>query len=76
MLLGNNEAMVLNRHFTADVDYICKRFNIGGGLTPDPEFVEAFKEYAKDLKEADRQGFIPQWAVKLFGEEYNIKLYR
>lgn len=76
MILGNNEAMVMNHHFTTDVEYIQKRFNIGGGLIPDATFVLHFKEYAYDLKEADRQGFIPQWAEKLFMEDYEIKLYR
>lgn len=75
MLLGNNEAMVMNRHFTADVDYIQKRFNIGGGLIPDPTFVEYFKEYTQDLNDALHQEFIPQWATKLFTEDYEIKLY-
>lgn len=43
---------------------------------PDATFAEYLKEYVADLKEADRQGFIPQWAEKLFMEDYEIKLYR
>lgn len=76
MILGNNEAMVMNRHFTADCDYIQKRFHLQGGEVPDATFVEYFNEYAADLQEADRQGFIPQWAEKLFLQDYEIKLYR
>ena len=76
MLLGNNEAMVMNRHFTADCEYIQKRFHIGGGEVPDATFAEYLKEYVADLKEADRHGFIPRWAEKLFMEDYEIKLYR
>ena len=76
MLLGNNEAMVMNRHFTADCEYIQKRFRINGGEVPDATFAEYLKEYVADLKEADRHGFIPRWAEKLFMEDYEIKLYR
>lgn len=75
MLLGNNEAMVMNNHFTADVEYIQKRFSIGAGLIPDPVFVESFKIYTKDLESSIKQQFIPQWATKLFMDDYEIKLY-
>ena len=43
---------------------------------PDATFAEYLKEYVADLQEADRQGFIPQWAEKLFMQDYEIKLYR
>ena len=76
MMFGNNEAMVMNRHFTADCEYIQKRFHIGGGEVSDAIFAEYLKEYVADLQEADRQGFIPRWAEKLFLEDYEIKLYR
>lgn len=76
MIFGNNEAMVMNRHFTADCEYIQNRFHINGSEVPDATFAEYLKEYVADLKEADRQGFIPQWAEKLFMEDYEIKLYR
>lgn len=72
----NMESMVMNRHFTADCEYIQKRFHLQGGEVPDTTFAEYLKEYVADLKEADRQGFIPQWAEKLFMEDYEIKLYR
>lgn len=76
MMFGNNEAMVMNQHFTADCDYIQKRFHVQGGEVVDATFAAYLKEYVTDLKEADRQGFIPQWAEKLFREDYEIKLYR
>jgi len=76
MLLGNNEAMVMNRHFTADCEYIQKRFHLQGGEVPDATFAAYLKEYVADLREALRQGFIPQWAEQLFMQDYEIKLYR
>ena len=75
MELGNNEHMVLNTHFKADCEYIQKRFRINGGEKPDPIFVAYFKEYVTDLKEAEKQGICPQWAAKLFKEDYDMPLY-
>ena len=76
MVHGNNEAMVLNPHFVADVLYIQEKFHLRGGETPNGLFAEYLKEYVADLQEADHQGFIPQWAEKLFMQDYEIKLYR
>ena len=76
MLYGNNEAVVMNQHFVADCEYIQQRFRIRGGEVPDNVFAEYLREYITDLKEADRQGFIPQWATRLFREDYEIILYR
>lgn len=76
MHLGNNEAMVMNQHFTADCEYIKKRYHIEGGKVPDPTFVEYFKEYEKDLREALANDFIPQWATHLFQHDYEIKLLK
>ena len=75
MHLGNNEAMVMNQHFLADCIYIKQRYKLEGRQTPDRIFVEYFKEYEYDLKEALGKGFVPQWASKLFEKEYQIKLY-
>lgn len=75
MHLGNNEAMVMNRHFTADVDYIQERYNLKGGEIPDQEFVKYFKEYERELKESLDNGIIPQWAETLFATDYEIKLW-
>lgn len=76
MVFGNDEAMVMNQHFTADCEYIQKRFHVQGGEVTDVTFAAYLKEYVADLEEADRQGFIPQWAEKLFWEDYEMKLYR
>lgn len=76
MHLGNNEAMVMNKHFIADCEYIQKRYGIKGGEIPDATFVEYFKEYENDLRLALDNDFIPQWANRLFIEDYEIKLLK
>ena len=75
---GNNENMVLNNHFVADCDYIQKRWHIQGGETPDIDFVVKFQCWHKDILDYEKEhtdGIVP-WAVKLFSEMYNIKLFR
>jgi stalled ribosome rescue protein Dom34 len=75
MHLGNNEAMVMNQHFIADVYYIQQRYKLQGGEVPDAEFVEYFKESEQELKKSLDNNIIPQWAEKLFKEDYDIKLW-
>ena len=75
MHLGNNEAMVMNQHFIADVYYIQQRYKLQGGEIPDAEFVEYFKVYEQELKKSLDNNIIPQWAEKLFKEDYDIKLW-
>lgn len=75
MHLGNNEAMVMNQHFIADVYYIQQRYKLQGGEVPDAEFVEYFKVYEQELKKTLDNNIIPQWAEKLFKEDYDIKLW-
>ena len=75
MHLGNNEAMVMNQHFIADVYYIQQRYKLQGGEIPDAEFVEYFKESEQELKKSLDNNIIPQWAEKLFKEDYDIKLW-
>ena len=75
MHLGNNEAMVMNQHFIADVYYIQQRYKLQGGEVPDAEFVEYFKVYEQELKKYLDNNIIPQWAEKLFKEDYDIKLW-
>lgn len=75
MHLGNNEAMVMNQHFLADVYYIKERYKLEGAEIPDADFVEYFKEYEQELKQSLDNGIIPQWAEKLFMEDYEIKLW-
>lgn len=59
MLYGNNEAMVLNQHFQADILYIKQEYHVDGGCVPDATFARYLKEYVADLEEADRQGLHP-----------------
>lgn len=75
MHLGNNEAMVMNQHFVADVAYIQEKYKLQGGEIPDQEFVEYFKEYERELKESLDKDVIPEWAEKLFMTDYEIKLW-
>ena len=84
---GNNEAMTHDNKFLADVEYIQKRFHIEGGETPDKEFQILLKKYVKELKdfyEANKhlrfskekglKAVVPEWAVKLFKDRYNMSL--
>lgn len=82
---GNNEAFVFNPNFVADLDYICKRFHIHGAGTPNLHFAELLRKYVSELETFEKahegsQGgalfkpHVPQWAVELFKDRYNIKL--
>ncbi len=84
---GNNEAFVFNPNFVADLDYICKRFHVHGAGTPDADFAELLRKYVSELENFEKahegegsQGgalfkpHVPQWAVDLFKDRYNIKL--
>lgn len=68
---GNNEAFTHSSHFMADVDYIVRRYNLGGGLVPDTDFVRAFQRWESVLEPADTP---PSWAVDLFKKMYNINI--
>lgn len=68
---GNNEAFDHSPHFMADCHYIQRRYGLGGGLTPDADFVEAFRYWSDLLEPAD---IPPTWAVKLLKEMYNINI--
>lgn len=83
---GNNEAMVFNKTFLADLRYIQMRFGIHGAGVPNMEFAGMVKQYIKELETYEREhsndkstGALysvsyPKWAVKLFKQRYNIKL--
>lgn len=66
---GNNEAFDHSPHFMADCHYVQRRYNLGGGLTPDADFVEAFQRWEKGMEGADEP---PKWAKDLFKRMYNI----
>ena len=85
-VFGNNETMVSNKSFLADLRYIQMRFGIHGAGVPDLEFAGMFKQYIKELETymeehsddkstgALYSASYPEWAVKLFKQRYNIKL--
>ena len=86
-MYGNNEEFVYNKSFLEDVCYIQKRFKVRGGETPDAEFSELLKFYVKSIEEYEEahkdddvkgeglfRSHVPQWALELFKERYNIKL--
>lgn len=75
MHLGNNEGMVMNQHFVADVQYIQQRYKLSGGEIPDETFVRYFKECEKELRCSLERKVIPQWASSLFEGDYQIKLW-
>lgn len=75
MHLGNNEAMVMNQKFIADVKYIQQRYNLNGGLVPDKEFVKHFKVIEKELEQSLKNNIIPEWAKTIFSVQYEITLF-
>lgn len=68
---GGNEQMVFSAHFRADLHYIQERWGVKGGESPDPDMVEAVKEYRAQMVSDDP----PTWLKELFKERYNVKLY-
>ncbi len=71
-VLGNNEFMVLNQKFQADIGYICRRFHIEGGESPSKEIVAPLRQYVRELEQAKE---LPKWAEKLFKERYDMQIY-
>ncbi len=71
-VLGNNEFMVMNQKYKADVEYLQRRFGIDGGETPKPEIIAPLRAYVRELEQAKE---LPEWAEKLFKERYNMKIY-
>lgn len=69
---GGNEGLVFSDHYRADVHYIAKRYGVEGGGTPDPDLVEAVKEYRAAMVEDEP----PEWVMTLFLERYGVKLNR
>ncbi len=71
-VLGNNEFMVMNQKYQADIDYICRKFHIGGGESPSIAIVAPLRQYIKELEQAKE---LPEWAERLFKERYDMKIY-
>lgn len=70
-IYGNNEAMVYCKKFTNEIEHIKAMYHIDGGETPDAEIVPLIQQYVKELEQSKE---IPEWAHKLFGERFGIKL--
>ncbi|WP_455093518.1 hypothetical protein [Prevotella histicola] len=87
-VLGNNEALVYNKSFLSDVEYIKKRFHIDGSEVPDEKFSELLKKYVSELEDyapasgeqhspTNRTIFktqAPKWATELLHSRYGIKI--
>lgn len=85
-MYGNNEYMVYNKTFLADVRYIQDRFGLHGAGTLQHDFAVLLKQYVKELEDYEERhkedaadgalfkSHIPAWASKLFDERYGIKL--
>lgn len=83
-LCSNNENFTHNVKLRADIEYICKRWHIGGGETPDPEFTTMLRGYSKEIsdfmtvKDEDNplRTQYPQWCHDLIFKRYNFKLFQ
>jgi hypothetical protein len=82
---GNNEALVYNHKFIAEIEHIKASYGIDGGETPDAEITELIQLYVKELEqyrdehssdtgEAVFASHAPEWARTLFMDRYGIKL--
>ena len=83
---GNNEALVMNKKYLAEVNHIQQMYHIHGTGVPDPELVELIQQYVKELEqyrdehandptgEAVFCNHAPEWAHKLFMDRFGIKL--
>lgn len=83
---GNNEALVYNKKYLAEIEHIQKVYHVEGGESPDAELVELVKVYIENLEqyreehannytgEAVFHSHAPEWVHKLFMERYGIKI--
>lgn len=72
---GENEQFVLNGKFQADIEYICKRFNINGGEVPSAELCSALKTWRNKIIDSVRMfQKYPNEVTDFFKEYYNIEL--
>ena len=70
-----NEQFVLNSKFQADIEYICKRFNINGGEVPSAELCFALKQWRNKIIDSVRMfQKYPNEVTNFFKEYYNIEL--
>lgn len=71
VLGGEREAFTHNEKLKADIEYIQETYCFLGGLIPDVEVKNKFRNYVKELESNENH---PQWATKLMQEQYGIKL--
>ena len=83
---GNNESLVINKKYIAEIEHIQKMYHIGGGETPDGKLLMLVKHYVAELEqyrsnhrtvkddEVIFRNYAPKWAHLLFRERYGIKL--
>jgi len=83
---GNNEALVMNKKYLAEVEHIKKMYHVDGGESPDDELVELIQQYVKELEqyrddhdndstgEAIFRSHAPEWAHRLLMDRYGIKI--
>ena len=70
-----NEQFVMNGKFQADIEYICKRFNINGGEVPNAELCSALKQWMSKIIDSVRMfQKYPNEVTEFFKEYYNIEL--
>ena len=70
-----NEQFVLNGKFQADIEYICKRFNINGGEVPNAELCSDLKKWRSKIIDSFRMfQKYPNEVTNFFKEYYNIEL--
>lgn len=75
MYHGNNEELTHNKKFTADCEYIQRKYHIFGGELVDGEFSSKFIDYAKELEEYEKSNGDnekTQWAKDLYKKMYDI----
>lgn len=72
---GDNAAITHNAKLRADLDYIQKRWKIGGGVTPEKPISSQIKVYNKLIADSvEAGGGYPEWASGLMLGRYGVRL--
>lgn len=72
VLGGEREAFTHNEKLKSDLEYVQETYSFFGGLIPDVEVKNKFRNYVKELEANEKEA--PKWAKKLMQENYGIKL--
>lgn len=88
-LCANNENFTHNAKLRADLDYICKRWDIEGACYPNKDIVILIRKYSKEIEdyieETNKQAAdwlerchtkYPQWCHELIESRYDFKLFQ